>query len=176
MMQAIICSIPQVDPVVTNQFLQFFRETIDSKGSLHVDQLFELTSNHFNVDLWSTLFKTPQDLCTFLKIYSHLFHVQANIITLVPQKSYAPVLANTQAPSPISRFNTTSPLNQNLIPQQHNKEPLSPKHSGCSSNGSSSPITNKIDSPRDNPASLNQQTLKQRVNMVVMRMIAQVSG
>jgi len=165
----------KVDPVVTNQFLQFFRETIDSKGSLHVDQLFELTSNHFNVDLWSTLFKTPQDLCTFLKIYSHLFHVQANIITLVPQKSYAPVIANTQAPPLIPRFHTTSPVNQNLIPQQYNKEPLSPKNSGCSSNGSSSPITSKMDSPRDNPASLNQQTLKQRVNMVVMRMIAQNS-
>jgi exonuclease 3'-5' domain-containing protein 1 len=162
----------KVDPVVTNQFLQFFRETVDSKGPLHVDQLFELTSNHFNVDLWSTLFKTPQDLCTFLKIYAHLFHVQANIITLVPQKTYAPVMINSTPAVP--RYNVSSPQNQNIIPPPR-KEPLSPKHSGGSSNGSSSPVTNKIDSPRDNPMSLNQQTLKQRVNMVVMRMIAQNS-
>ena len=154
----------KVDPVVTNQFLQFFRESIDQKGPLHVDQLFELVTNHFNVDLWSTLFKTPQDLCTFLKIYSHLFHVQANMITIVPQKSYAPV-GNQQ--TAFRTFPTTQ--NQNILPK---KEPLSPKNS-CSSNGSSSPVTK--DSPRDSPMSLNQQTLKQRVNMVVMRMIAQNS-
>jgi len=154
----------KVDPVVTNQFLQFFRESIDQKGPLHVDQLFELVTNHFNVDLWSTLFKTPQDLCTFLKIYSHLFHVQANMITIVPQKSYAPV-GNQQ--TAFRTFPQTQ--NQNLVPK---KEPLSPKNS-CSSNGSSSPVTK--DSPRDSPMSLNQQTLKQRVNMVVMRMIAQNS-
>ena len=77
----------RIDPVVTNQFIQFFRETVDTRGPLHVDQLFELVSNHFNIDLWSTLFKTPQDLLTFLKIYSHLFHVQASIITLVNTSS-----------------------------------------------------------------------------------------
>lgn len=154
----------KVDPIVTNQFLQFFRESIDQKGPLHVDQLFELVTNHFNVDLWSTLFKTPQDLCTFLKIYSHLFHVQANMITIVPQKSYAPV-GNQQ--TAFRSFPVTQ--NQNILPK---KETLSPKNS-CSSNGSSSPVTK--DSPRDSPMSLNQQTLKQRVNMVVMRMIAQNS-
>ena len=66
----------KIDPIVTNQFLTFFRETVDQKGPLHVDQMFELVTNHFNINLWSTLFKTPQDLSTFLKIYSHLFHVQ----------------------------------------------------------------------------------------------------
>ena len=65
------------------------------QGPLHVDQLFELVTNHFNINLWSTLFKTPQDLSTFLKIYSHLFHVQANIVTLVPHKPYAPTAAAT---------------------------------------------------------------------------------
>merc|ERR1711936_751531 len=145
----------RIDPVVTNQFIQFFRETVDTRGPLHVDQLFELVSNHFNIDLWSTLFKTPQDLLTFLKIYSHLFHVQASIITLVPQKPY------TNQPS-----GTPQPINQNLVRREVREGGESPRLSS-SPNGSSS--------PRDSPVSLNQQTLKQRVNMVVMRMIAQNS-
>lgn len=113
----------KVDPVVTNQFLAFFRETVDQRGPLHVDQLFELVTNQFNMELWATLFKTPQDLLTFLKIYSHLFHVQASMITLVPAKQYSPVPApatlaqprhnqNLQTlpqPGPPRRADTASP-------------------------------------------------------------------
>ena len=128
----------RIDPVVTNQFIQFFRETVDTRGPLHVDQLFELVSNHFNVDLWSTLFKTPQDLLTFLKIYSHLFHVQASIITLVnpedekllsqimistqvPQKAYTNQAAVRPIPSsPQPSFNQSQPSN-NLIGQTSNQ-------------------------------------------------------
>ena len=129
----------RIDPVVTNQFIQFFRETVDTRGPLHVDQLFELVSNHFNVDLWSTLFKTPQDLLTFLKIYSHLFHVQASIITLVspvkmkkllsqtmlstqvPQKAYTNQPAVRPIPSsPQPSFNQSQPSN-NLIGQTSNQ-------------------------------------------------------
>ena len=98
----------KVDPVVTNQFLAFFRETVDQRGPLHVDQLFELVTNQFNMELWATLFKTPQDLLTFLKIYSHLFHVQASMITLVPAKQYSPVPAPATLPQPRH--------NQNLQP------------------------------------------------------------
>ena len=76
----------KIDPIVTNQFLTFFRETVDQKGPLHVDQMFELVTNHFNINLWSTLFKTPQDLSTFLKIYSHLFHVQVKSLPLISPK------------------------------------------------------------------------------------------
>jgi len=50
-----------------------------------------------------------------------------------------------------------------------------PSHSPSTgpSSGPSSPVPR--DSPRESQVSLNQQTLKQRVNMVVMRMIAQNS-
>merc|ERR1711936_126972 len=167
----------RIDPVVTNQFIQFFRETVDTRGPLHVDQLFELVSNHFNIDLWSTLFKTPQDLLTFLKIYSHLFHVQASIITLVPQKPYTnqPSVRPINQPEPSNQMvgqtsnqqpGTPQPINQNLVRREVREGGESPRLSS-SPNGSSS--------PRDSPVSLNQQTLKQRVNMVVMRMIAQNS-
>ena len=169
----------RIDPVVTNQFIQFFRETVDARGPLHVDQLFELVSNHFNIDLWSTLFKTPQDLLTFLKIYSHLFHVQASIITLVPQKPYTtnqpavrPMINQSQPSNhligqTINQSATPQPINQNLVQRREIREGGESPRLSSSPNGSSS--------PRDSPVSLNQQTLKQRVNMVVMRMIAQNS-
>ena len=54
------CEEYKIDPIVTNQFLTFFRETVDQKGPLHVDQLFDMVTNHFNINLWSTIFKTPQ--------------------------------------------------------------------------------------------------------------------
>ena len=89
------------------------------QGPLHVDQLFELVTNHFNINLWSTLFKTPQDLSTFLKIYSHLFHVQANIVTLVPHKPYAPTAATTTTTA--ARSNN---CNNSITPQRelHNNQ------------------------------------------------------
>ena len=90
------------------------------QGPLHVDQLFELVTNHFNINLWSTLFKTPQDLSTFLKIYSHLFHVQANIVTLVPHKPYAPTAATTTATTAARSIN----CNNSITPQRelHNNQ------------------------------------------------------
>ena len=90
------------------------------QGPLHVDQLFELVTNHFNINLWSTLFKTPQDLSTFLKIYSHLFHVQANIVTLVPHKPYAPTAATTTTTT-AARSNN---CNNSIAPQRelHNNQ------------------------------------------------------
>ena len=51
----------------------------------------------------------------------------------------------------------------------------SPQHSSPGSASPGRPGQERQDSPRDSPASLSQQTLKQRVNMVVMRMIAQNS-
>ena len=178
------CEEFKIDPVVTNQFLTYFRETVDQKGPLHIDQLFELVTNHFNINLWSTLFKTPQDLCTFLKIYSHLFHVQANMITLVPHKPYA----QSQLVSSYTKHNQNQQQPHHNNHQEHQRqqnpaalgssESLSGKT--CQSPGMSvSPVRTppKADSPRDRESAVNlsQATLKQRVNLVVMRMIAQNS-
>ena len=98
----------------------FVNVKICLQGPLHVDQLFELVTNHFNINLWSTLFKTPQDLSTFLKIYSHLFHVQANIVTLVPHKPYAPTAATTTTTT-AARSNY---CNNSITPQRelHNNQ------------------------------------------------------
>jgi len=79
----------RIDPVITNQFIQFFREKIDSSGELNVDQLFNIAVRQFGEEACGNLFKTGQDLSTFLRIYSHIFHVQNHIVTLVPQKTFS---------------------------------------------------------------------------------------
>jgi len=150
----------KIDPVLTNQFIQFFRERIELTGQINVEQLFNMAVNQYGEDNCGNLFKTPQDLVTFLKIYSHIFHVQNSSITLVPQRSFNPVFNNQNIKA------TTA--NQNGSADRDS----SPRTS-CPSTGSSSPVPRE--SPRDPQLSLNQQTLKQRVNMVVMRMIAQNS-
>lgn len=171
----------KIDPAVTNQFLQFFREMVDSKGPISVESLFEVVTNQFNVELWSTLFKTPLDLTTFLKIYSHLFHVEAHIVTLVPQRvllssSNQPRQLNSsinqEFPSLDQPFNSLNSNTSNLN-GLHRKDSDSPNEGQLTPNGGTctSPVGRQ--SPRDNPVSLSQQTLKQRVNTVVMRMIAQ---
>jgi len=152
----------KIDPMVTNQFIQFFRERIDSNGEIHVDQLFNQGVAEFSEESCRILFKTPQDLSTFLKIYSHIFQVHKGMVTLVPQKAFQSIY-----------------INQNNKTYNHNDQESSPYTSGPST-GANSPVpvhhnsVSSRDSPRDN-LGLSQQTLKQRVNMVVMRMIAQNS-
>jgi len=143
----------RIDPVITNQFIQFFREKIEVNGQIHIEQLFNLSVRQFGEAASGNLFKNPTDLSTFLRIYSHLFHVQNSVITLVPQRAFLPVISNQNQ--------------KTFVP--HGSDRVDRGGEGSPDTGPSSPI------PRDCQPSLNQQTLKQRVNMVVMRMIAQNS-
>ena len=97
------------------------------------------------------------------------------MITLVPNKPYA-------TPSTTGGFNKPPSTNipqpaQQLQNNHHSngKEALSPKSSMSVSPPPASNTPPKSDSPRDSVVSMSQATLKQRVNMVVMRMIAQNS-
>jgi len=156
----------RIDPVLTNQFIQFFRERIELSGHINVEQLFNLAVNQFGHESCGSLFKTPVDLVTFLKIYSHIFHVQNSSITLVPQRGFMPVISNQN-----TRTYNGSDSPRNSCPSTGSSSPV-PRDSSYSMYSPREPVN----SPRDNSTtSLNQQSLKQRVNMVVMRMIAQNS-
>lgn len=107
-----------------------------------------------------------------------IFLFQANMITLVPNKPYAP---------PASTGGYTKPQSNNIPQQQqqhlqnnhhsNGRAPVSPSVSMSVSPppAPASVTPPKSDSPRDSAVSLSQASLKQRVNMVVMRMIAQNS-
>lgn len=72
-----------IDVKFTQQILDFFAKCIDIKGPTLVDQLFHLVTTNFPQDQWYRIFKTPNDLTTFLKLFSDCFHIQANLVTLL---------------------------------------------------------------------------------------------
>lgn len=74
---------PSIDVKLTQQMLDFFAQVIELKGPILVDQLYHLVTTNFPQELWFRIFKTPNDLTTFLKLFSDCFHVQANLVTLL---------------------------------------------------------------------------------------------
>ncbi|XP_046669279.1 egalitarian protein homolog [Homalodisca vitripennis] len=73
----------KLDPAVTSRLLDFFKKCIEMKGPILVDQLFHHVVSFFPEDNWSSIFKTPQDLTTFLKMHSNMFSVQSNLVTVI---------------------------------------------------------------------------------------------
>lgn len=76
----------KVDEELTRDLLEFLQTCISVNGPTIIDQLFSNVTSYFGYDKWSTLFKTPQDLSTFIKMYSNKFSVHSNLVTLVPNK------------------------------------------------------------------------------------------
>lgn len=74
---------PSIDVKNTQQILDFFAQCIEIKGPILVDQLFHLVTSNFPQEHWYRIFKTPNDLTTFLKLFSDCFHIQSNLVTLL---------------------------------------------------------------------------------------------
>lgn len=81
---------PSIDTAATQQMLDFFAQTIESNGPILVDQLFHMVTAKFPQQQWFSMFKTPSDLCTFLKLFSDCFHIQSNLVTLL----HKPILSD----------------------------------------------------------------------------------
>jgi exonuclease 3'-5' domain-containing protein 1 len=162
-----------VDPAVTAQLLGFLSQCVETKGPLLVDQLFHaVTSSCIPQDQWASMFKTPQDLSTFLKMHSDVFHVQANLVTLIsaptqtsPTRSYSKASNQTSANPQLCSLShqNNSNNNNNVISLSSNVITLSnvnnntDHQSGC---------------PTPPAVALQNQTLKQRINSLVMKTIA----
>lgn len=74
---------PSIDVKFTQEILDFFASCIEIKGPILVDQLFHLVTTNFPQENWYRIFKTSNDLTTFLKLFSDCFHVQSNLVTLL---------------------------------------------------------------------------------------------
>ena len=130
----------KIDPQLTSRLFNFFTDCIEKKGPLLIDQLFQLVSSRMLSNDWMSLFKTPQDLSTFLRMHSDAFHIQANLVTLVAPRPHPP--ATPPTPKPPS------------TPSRHINEP---------------PAILENHAP---PLQPNAQSLKQRINTLVMKTIA----
>ncbi|XP_055528287.1 uncharacterized protein LOC129720707 isoform X2 [Wyeomyia smithii] len=72
-----------IDTQATQQLLDSFAQIIEIKGPIIVDQLFHMVTSNFPQEQWYHMFKTPDDLKTFLKLFSDCFHIQSNLVTLL---------------------------------------------------------------------------------------------
>lgn len=52
-------------------------------GPILVEQLFHIITSKFPQEQWFSMFKTSNDLSTFLKLFSDCFHIHTNLVTLL---------------------------------------------------------------------------------------------
>ncbi|KAG5325255.1 EXD1 protein, partial [Pseudoatta argentina] len=178
-----------IDPDVTAKLLDFFCVCIEQKGPILIDQLFNMVNEKFSHENWTSIFKTSQDLSTFIKIFPDAFHVQTNLVTLIsrPKSSVMePAVTKTKISSGNQRSQNNNVAHTNnvmpIIPPskiQLSQPPLDQLESVCN-NATSQPnsLQNACTSPavesnnNSPPVSLQQQSLKQRFNTIVMRTLA----
>jgi exonuclease 3'-5' domain-containing protein 1 len=63
-----------------------------------------MVTSKFPQEQWFRMFKTPNDLSTFLKLFSDCFHIQANLVTLLQK----PKLSDSHIKQAQDRFMNTS--------------------------------------------------------------------
>lgn len=175
-----------IDPDVTAKLLDFFCICIERKGPIVIDQLFNMVNEKFSHENWTSIFKTPQDLSTFIKMFPDAFHVQTNLVTLIgrPKSSVTePVAAKTKVTSGSQRNSVIN--TNNAVPVvsptkiQFSQPSLNQSENVCNnvtlqSNSVQNACTSPVESNNNNspPVSLQQQSLKQRFNTIVMRTLA----
>ncbi|XP_076621293.1 egl_like_exo domain-containing protein [Colletes latitarsis] len=178
-----------IDPDVTAKLLDFLCDCIEQKGPILIDQLFNIVNDKFFYENWTSIFKTPQDLCTFVKIFPDAFHVQSNLVTLIgrPKSSTVEGKTKTKLANSVRNQNSTASQTIASLPVQSNKcessntqTPQPTTNSECISTN----VINQVNSVQSSysqvnesnnnspPVSLQQQTLKQRINTLVMKTLA----
>lgn len=124
----------KIDPEVTKRLLAFCVQCLECKGPMLTDQLFHSISLRFTENTWSSIFKTPSDMFTFLKMHPDQFNTQSDLITLAKN-----------------------------IPKQDTKTTRIPLEVV--------PLTPPMSPPLPKP--VKNQSLKQRINSLVMKTIAE---
>lgn len=182
-----------IDPDVTAKLLDFLCECIEQKGPILVDQMLNIVSDKFSYENWDSIFKTPQDLCTFVQMFPDAFHVQSNLVTLIgrpkssniEKKPKAKIGNTTTATTAIPTITTAITRNQNSsINQVNQSSNTQTSQQTTHSESINTSVTNQVNSIQNShplsiesnnsspPVSLQQQTLKQRINTLVMKTLA----
>jgi hypothetical protein len=119
------------------------------------------------------MFKTPQDLSTFLKMHANTFHVQSSLVTLVQRRNDTSNITTTttttttvvnQENSNLGSDNTTDNCNnnENIIVESNNN------------NNNNVNLTSETESPLPAPSKQAPKimSLRQRINSLVMKTLA----
>ncbi|KAK2586277.1 hypothetical protein KPH14_001532 [Odynerus spinipes] len=177
-----------IDPEITAKLLQFFAQCIEEKGPIFIDQLFNMVNDKFcESGNWTSIFKTVRDLSTFIKMFPDTFHVQSNLVTLIERAKSSTVEADTKTKSMqlsrnrgicVNRTNTVQPVTQSnntqVSSQAVQSENVVSNNLTAENNLSQTAYPTPVETLNNNCAlvSLQQQTLKQRINTLVMKTLA----
>lgn len=174
-----------VDQEMTTKLLDFFVKIIEQKSPMSVEQLLHMVSDKYPGGMWTTMFTTPEDLMTFLKMFPDAFNVQKKLVTLHDKPKLS--VDNTQMLE--TKNSTLRKINdsENKDIHRRNSQTCMTKFTDQVFQSESNSIDNQIrysvsvtddhqssiesycNSP---PVSLQQLTLKQRINTLVMKTIA----
>ncbi|KOB76370.1 Egalitarian [Operophtera brumata] len=164
--------VANINTDTAQQLLDYVAQCIEAKGPVMVDQLFHLIISRFPQEYWYQMFKSPADLSAFLKIFSDSFHVQANLVTLI-SKPKIPVMYLNMKAKPLLKTESPKPV---LEEQPASPVPMPTVVSPTPSDGTNSPanrILSPVESPRGPQANIANQTLKQRINSIVIKNLAE---
>ncbi|KAJ6646810.1 Egalitarian protein like, partial [Pseudolycoriella hygida] len=120
---------PSINTKATQQILDFFVQWIEMRGPTLVDQLFHLVTSNFSQDHWFSMFKTSNDLSTFLKLFSDCFHIQSNLVTLLQKPklsdSYIQQVQNRTRDQSNNNFvNLSNRIQSNAVRANSNPMPV----------------------------------------------------
>lgn len=162
--------VANINTDTAQQLLDYVAQCIEAKGPVMVDQLFHLIVSRFPQEYWYQMFKSPADLSAFLKIFSDSFHVQANLVTLISKPKIPVMYLNAKA-----KVKTDPP--KPVVVEEKPASPIPPPVvSPTPSDGKMSPanrILSPTESPRGPQANIANQTLKQRINSIVIKNLAE---
>lgn len=139
----------EVDPKITEKLLSACTDLLRSNGPLLVDQLFHNISGQFPEEVWLSVCKTPADLSTFLKMFSDIFEMKSNLVSL-------------------SRSLTNKPPIIKPVSFSVEEKPLKGRN-GLSSFG---PFSPPEEVPKAQQSNHRNQSLKQRINSLLMKTLA----
>jgi exonuclease 3'-5' domain-containing protein 1 len=171
-----------IDPELTTRILNFLENCVKQQMYVSIEQLFNLVIQKFPEAM--TMFKTQQDLSTFLKMTPNIFIVQSNAVSR-KVKSFDKDM-NVETDDQIEknkRKKSSEDLEKNQsnhlsLNRQVSVQPNSQPDSLTSNSSSSQPNsltsnTIEISNSVSPPVSLQQQTLKQRINNLLMKTLAE---
>ncbi|XP_037872227.1 egalitarian protein homolog [Bombyx mori] len=161
--------VANINTDTAQQLLDYIAQCIEAKGPVMVDQLFHLIVSRFPQEYWYQMFKSPADLSAFLKLFSDSFHVQANLVTLISKPKIPVMYLNVK---PKVKTDTPKPMAEEKAPSPAPPVAVSP----TPSDGKQSPanrILSPIESPRGQQSNIANQTLKQRINSIVIKNLAE---
>lgn len=161
----------KLDPAVTFRLIDFFRKCIEMKGPMLVDQMFHHVVSFFPQEVWSGIFKTPQDLTTFLKMHSDIFSVQSNLVSIIVSQNKPSETVNNKAKVEAQKPVNETQVNNNLVMSQNHVNQSLTNASPKIPPSPDPEVSEKI--PLSNAGSLNPNlSLKQRINSLVMKTLA----